>query len=360
MTFNSANQYFLLGIRKFKVYSIIIHVLIWLFFLSIPLALISSHEIPSIVLHWFIIHFILLVMLFYLNFYVFIPQFFFKEKYLSYAISILIVVVAIVVIRYLISRLNMGLTLPDPLMSFERRPVNPMIKDLPPTLLTIFMTLGLSTSFALAQDYIKKERIKKVIENQRLHTELQFLRYQVSPHFFFNTLNSLYSLSLIKSPKTPESILKLSDLMRYMIYEANADYVSLEKEVNYIQSYIDLQRLRITDNVKLEFDVKGDIIGLKIAPMILITFIENAFKFGVDVSSKSIIKISLELQGSKLNMVVQNSISQKHEIGLDKSGSGLGLSNTTKRLALIYPDKHSLQISKQEFMHFVYININLS
>jgi LytS/YehU family sensor histidine kinase len=170
--------------------------------------------------------------------------------------------------------------------------------------------------------------------------ELQFLKSQLNPHFLFNSLNNIYSLAYQKSEKTADAILKLSDIMRYMIYESNEGWVSLEKEVEYLQNFIELQKLRVKDSASVLFHTQGDIDGQKIVPLILIAFVENAFKHGVVNDANDPIQINLIANKQILHFTVRN---QKSKANKDRLG-GVGLSNVERRLQLLYPEKHKLTV----------------
>lgn len=216
---------------------------------------------------------------------------------------------------------------------------------------------AISTSITITNEWFKNEKQRKEMENEKLISELAFLKSQVSPHFLFNTLNNIYSLSLSNSEHTADAILKLSHLLRYMLYESQDKLVSLEKEVSYLENYMDLQKMRLTQNVKINFKIKGVLSGRMIEPMLLIPFIENAFKHGVNYSKDSFVDIFLDVSDKKLFMKVENSLHQK--VKDKKENSGIGLVNIHKRLELLYPGNHSLQISQEENKYIVQLNMKL-
>ena len=177
------------------------------------------------------------------------------------------------------------------------------------------------------------------LENEKLRTEMELLKYQINPHFLFNTLNNIYSLALTSSDKTvPESISRLAKLMRVMTYEVNEDLIPLSQEIDYVHNYLELQKLRLTDSDKLTVTLPDfDVSEYQIAPIILLPFIENAFKHGA-TSDK--ISISLRMERNNLIMNVRNAINSN---GYESSG-GIGLKNALKRLDLLYPGSHELMI----------------
>lgn len=189
------------------------------------------------------------------------------------------------------------------------------------------------------------EQAKLEAELKLREAELKLLRMQLHPHFLFNTLNNLYSLSICKSDKTPEIIIKISDLLNYIIYECRSDKVSLEKEIEFIKSYIDLEKIRFDDNLQIKLCMEGNFNGKYIAPMILHTFVENSFKHGASkISNNSWITIDLELHENMLHFNISNNSQQNKT----KTSPGIGIENAKKRLALLYPQKHSISISEKE------------
>ena len=197
----------------------------------------------------------------------------------------------------------------------------------------------------------------KETEKERLSAQLDYLKTQVNPHFLFNTLNSIYSITIGKAPQASEMVNKLSQMMRYSLKEAQLNYVPLEKEINYIQNYIDLQKVRFDDSVRFNYEIKGDFSNKQIAPLLLIPFIENAFKHGVNSEQDSYIQINLNIIGNELKLKVTNN---KVDIETDQEEkSGIGINNTKSRLMLIYPNNHSLKIIDSETHFTVYLTLNL-
>lgn len=212
-----------------------------------------------------------------------------------------------------------------------------------------------------AVDWFELESRQKNIENERLTAELNFLKAQINPHFLFNTLNNLYYLAYSKSEKTTEVIAKLSQMMRYMIYDSNYPLVPLVKEIEYMENYISLERLRLNNEIPITFSTEGENIrDLLIAPLIFITFLENAFKHGVSNSHPGAwINISIVLQGGECVYRVENSKLSNPTGGADKK-SGFGLQNVRRRLELSYPDRYTLDIKDLPDRYSVQLNIQLS
>ena len=184
--------------------------------------------------------------------------------------------------------------------------------------------------------------LRQRLNNQKLGAELSFLKSQINPHFLFNTLNNIYALVLKKSTDAPNAVLMLSDIMRYMLHDSNHHRVLLEKEIDYISKFIKLQQLRIKKDVNIEFNIQGEPNKIKIAPMLLIPFVENAFKHGELQQKDAYIKIQLDIIPGEIDFLVENILREKKE----KTTSGIGLDNLKKRLSLIYPGKHKLSRRK--------------
>jgi sensor histidine kinase YesM len=197
----------------------------------------------------------------------------------------------------------------------------------------------------------------KQAENEKLTAQIASLKSQINPHFLFNTLNNIYATAIDTSPKTADMVDKLSEMMRYTMRDTQQDFVLLEDEINYISNYIELQRLRLDNSVKLEYYSLESVPALRIAPMLLIPFIENAFKHGVNSEQKSHIKIEITINNKEFQLSVTNN---KVDIQRNISErSGLGIENTKHRLNLIYPSKHLLVIndSKKRFLVSLYIDL---
>lgn len=222
---------------------------------------------------------------------------------------------------------------------------------------SVLFVLLLSGFVSVAGEFFKTDKKRKELENQRLNAELAFLKSQVNPHFFFNTLNTIYLLAHKKSDQTEHVVVKLSEIMRYMIYESNAAEVSLSREIKYLSDYIDLQKMRLSKKIEVQFNVEGDAGNLLIAPMMLIPFIENAFKHGISYLEESFIFIEIKIFGSNIAFATRNKIFSKKE-GVEES-SGVGLENVQKRLALLYPGRHTLNIDQQNKEFVVDLNIRL-
>ena len=206
------------------------------------------------------------------------------------------------------------------------------------------LTAGVSTIVKITTDWAKQTRVQQELETRTMQTELNFLKSQINPHFLFNTLNSLYALTLKKSDEAPEVVIKLSEMMRYMLYECNEPLVPLSKEVSYIRNYLDLEKLR-HKNMDIKFEVEGIVSDIKIAPLIFIAFIENAFKHGAsNAIAPGFVQIHIFIENNEVNMYVENSKAEKQPMMEHKRSGGIGLVNVKRRLDILYPQKYHLDI----------------
>lgn len=201
----------------------------------------------------------------------------------------------------------------------------------------------LAYGWGLTINWFRGEQLRKELENKRMDAELSFLRMQMNPHFLFNSLNSIYSLSLKKNDDAPTAILKLSEMMRYMIYEREDEEhkVDLEKEIHYLENYVGLQKIRFRDKLHVDFMIEGTVAGKKIVPLLLLAFVENGFKHGLLTDPQFPLQIHLVVEGERLLFNVKN---KKNLDNKDFTG-GVGLDNVKRRLVLLYPGKHQLTIN---------------
>jgi len=222
--------------------------------------------------------------------------------------------------------------------------------------------IALVVTIKVLKKWYQDQQIHKSLEKEKLEAELKYLKSQVHPHFLFNTLNNLYSLTLQKSEKAPEMVLKLSDLMSYMLYDASAPKVPLAKEVQHLENYIALEKMRYGHRLELSFNTQGDIQGNVIAPMLLLPFIENAFKHGVSGDLNTVwATIDINVQGHKLIFKTENSKpSNKVRSNGPDNHRGIGLHNVRRRLDLLYPNQYKLNIYEEEDAFLVVLKVNLT
>jgi hypothetical protein len=224
------------------------------------------------------------------------------------------------------------------------------------TLQILFFVL-VSFMLRFVQKWQHDEKEKYVLEKEKSDAELMFLKQQINPHFLFNSLNSIYSLANKKSDLTTEAILKLSGILRYVLYHSEKDLVPLSDEITTIENYIELQRLRLTKKVVLNYDTKGNPETYRIEPLLLMPIFENAFKYGVDSISESFIDIHFEILNGKMYLHLANKIVPQKEKSDEESG--IGLKNIKRRLELLYPDKYNLYIEEQEQVFSLKLELTL-
>lgn len=238
--------------------------------------------------------------------------------------------------------------------SFYQGPLDYSLESLLAGLMIAFAALA----YRILLDWYKNEQIRKALEHEKLKAELAFLKMQVNPHFLFNSLNNLYSLSVLeKTVKTSDGIMRLSEMIRYMLYEKEDDQsrVSLTKEVQHLNSYIDLQRLRYESGMYLNFSMEGNIDQARIAPLLLFPLLENACKHGVVDDPKRPVTVELKIAPTQIIFSIRNDKNQHFK---DHTG-GIGLENVRKRLALLYPDRHTIQIEETATDFFVQLHLPL-
>jgi len=221
------------------------------------------------------------------------------------------------------------------------------------------MILGLSFAYRLGKDWVVNEHLKEKLSSENLSMELALLKAQINPHFLFNVLNNIYAIALEeKAVNTADNISKLGTLMRYSLHDSQADFILLNKEIDYIERYIEMQNLRMTDDDKVSIDISlgaTETTTQKIAPMILMPFIENAFKYGMSASKESVIKVEIGYLEDVLTLNVQNVIYENS----NAVASGLGLANVKSRLNLIYPNRYKLINQAKGGMYHVNLEIRL-
>jgi len=235
---------------------------------------------------------------------------------------------------------------------FKNVPPEPYFNiDLLRSFFAIWMLGGIAVSIKMLREWYREKEKSWKAQNEKIKMELEVLKSQVHPHFLFNTLNNLYSLTLANSKKAPVAVTHLSDLLRYMLYECKDVEVPLEKEIAILKKYAELEKLRYGDRIEIAFNCTGETNGLMIAPLLLLPFVENSFKYGTsDQLDRSWISLNIHLDGNRLEFHLSNSRNSNLE---NKNTGGIGLSNVKKRLELIYDRKHDLVIKDDDPELFV-------
>ena len=339
---------------KVKRLTIAIHTLVWVLLLIIPY--ISTDQVfnlldPASDIKYLLLCFSLssvLLITFYFNYFFLIPKYLFAKKGWLYFLVLLLMIAVVfflLPVIFIFSSFN-----PETLAK-----TNPAIEKIIPVIIINAISLWL-LSIVSSILWTFYNRLKQV-EHERLSAQIASLKSQINPHFLFNTLNNIYATAIDTSPKTADMVDKLSEMMRYTMRDTQQDFVLLEDEINYISNFIELQRLRLDKSVKLEYYSLENIPALQIAPMLLIPFVENAFKHGVNSEQKSHIKIEITMNQKEFQLsVTNNKVNVQRNI---TERSGLGIENTKHRLNLIYPSNHLLVINDTEKQFIVSLYINL-
>ncbi len=346
------------SLRKSR--TLLLHVSFWLVYASFFLYQISFGR--KVDLSWeailsdFSFHMASLLLLCYLNYFVFLPKLLASKDLGAYLLRFLPVFglgswLILIGKRFIILNL-----FPNSSWALGAR----FAVSVTLTTLLIVVFVGL---LRFVEDYIEHEARRTELENANLSSELRFLRAQVNPHFLFNTLNNLYYLAVNQSPQTPEIIAKLAGLMRYLLHDSNHALVSLEKEVEYMRNYLDLERLRLNEEVSIGFHVSGQIESVRVVPMILVTFLENAFKHGINNGvgpiHQDFIDVQLAVKDTHLRFMVSNAkVSEQSKTVTEQSG--IGLVNARRRLELGYPGRHTLDIDDTADRYTVTLTLELT
>lgn len=363
-----------------KASAFIIHGAGWLIFISLPLLFASGFQgsgnvLSTLVQPDHLFFYTSYIFLFYFNTVVLIPRLYLRKKYTMYFSIILLLLIAVIYLRpfdHLMTnsfQSHMVRSMPgspgfppaqdsvpapspgNPPPEFGHGPP-PFPGRMPPgrrpaarfdavSLFLFIMILALSITAKISAQLQKTEQRVARAEADKANAELSFLKAQINPHFLFNTLNNIYSLAVTRSEYTADSIMKLSNIMRYVTDDSKEDYVNLQNEIDFIVDYIDLQRLRLGTNDRIDFSVSGDWKLQKIAPLILMPFVENVFKYGVSKHDESPIVIKLFAGPDFIEFFCRNKI---YPVNRTMERTGIGISNTRQRLQYLYPGRYDLTI----------------
>lgn len=352
-----------------KILTVIAHIAAWACFFTLPYLVffprmrdaqftMSDHMIASIVCNN-----VFLVLFYYLNTQLLIPRLLMKEKWGLY----IFLIISTLLIFLFVPKQIAGLIAnpeqhgiqhfpqPNNAGRMHVRGKRPLVE--PFNMAIFFLVFTVGTCIAVIQRWLRTEENRKETESEKLNTELSFLKSQINPHFFFNTLNNIYSLAIVKSDKTAPAVMKLSSIMRYILTETTQHLVPLQNEVDFIHNYIDLQEVRLTEKTKVEFSAIGEIENKLVAPLLFIPFVENAFKYGVSTKSASTIKIYIEALKDSIIFSVVNYIVPSENTMMENTG--IGINNVKRRLELIYPSKHVLTHTVKDNHYHVHLEIKI-
>ncbi|MFN8210698.1 MAG: histidine kinase [Bacteroidales bacterium] len=374
----------------------LLHLLAWAIILALPLYFFRRAQFDRHLLWVFYLNAVLSCMIFYMNYLFLVPRFYFKARRFKYLLSVVVFLTLFYFIsdqsnqyvftniidkgirmenngqpedRLLQSSSNEGHRFTGQQQAERKTPIAPRAFRLPleppmrgmhlynyafTSLVLIFFSLGLR----VMERQSEIERMHKELERQKLNSELAFLKNQISPHFFFNTLNNIYSLISINAEDSRNAVLKLSKMMRYLLYESERGDTRLSNEIDFMVNYLDLMKLRLSEKVSLKVDFPERYADFSIPPLLFIPFIENAFKHGISFREKSFIDISLSTTAESIIFNCTNSRLQAAE-NAENGNSGIGLENARKRLDLLFPGSHVLEINKEDSKFEVKLKIDV-
>ncbi len=376
--------------HKEKILNVLMHIFVWIFLFVLPsyfLYLESSDDRNVFLIG--MIQTILFGFIFYMNYFLLIPYLFFRKKRIVYFISsALVVLISIVGMELMMSFYHRGprgeirkteIGVPPPGQPGQGPHIEPdryrgprmidqgsgrgkrPVKGWPVYnfLVTSVILTGFSVGLRYSEKFAQQERLNKEVEKARLNSELAFLKNQINPHFFFNTLNNIYSLVQINLKDGQKAILQLSKLMRYLLYETEKGNIRISQEIEFMNNYIELMKLRISKSVSLTINFPENYPDVLIPPLIFLPFLENAFKHGISYLNPSFINIDLEISQQEIKFRCRNSQGKRTE-ELFRSEPGIGLENVKKRLALLYPMKHDLKLHSSAESFEVLLSIELN
>ncbi|MFZ2340546.1 MAG: histidine kinase [Bacteroidales bacterium] len=362
------------GIFRTKGIKVLLHAIVWAIFIGLPLYFISRWPVARDFLWIYYINALIWGSIFYINYLYLVPKFFFRESRIRYFMYAALLVLGLYFVSDFSNRMVIknipsmdqvnqdGIDSPSPGPHVGPPPVRAlrdpfrrvhMFNYFPTALFLMFLSLGLK----VLERQSRIEELSREIEKEKLNSELAFLKNQINPHFFFNTLNNIYSLIGINQNDSQEAVLKLSKLMRYLIYDSEKGNTMLSHEIEFMKNYIDLMKLRMSDKVTLNVSFPEEYADRNIQPLLFIPFIENAFKHGISYREKSFIDIEMKAEGSSIAFKCSNSLHSKTEKEAEAETGGIGLENVRKRLDLLFPGRHELRIDSSENRFDVFLEI---
>ena len=358
-------------VLNIKIIELVVFVVIWMVIFYLPFynnRFFNTVNWDRVIVEW--IRMFSFLLIFVLNAFIFVPKFLFQKKYWGYIGLTFVVIILVVGVSVLLGiyytpvrpmvmppmnlgpgmpPMELGADMPVPLgfqvvAPIEQKSIFMIILD---NLIISILVVGAGTAFKMMSLWLNEEGRRKDVEKEQLKTELALLRHQVSPHFFMNTLNNIHALIDINTETAKDAIIRLSTLMRYLLYDTAHGQTSLKKEIEFIESYITLMQLRFSKKVTITLNVPNNIPDIQIPPMLFISFLENSFKHGVSYQAESFVSFDLALVDNKLHCCIKNS-KHKSKENLDKSYSGIGLTNIKKSLALLFDKSYTLDIMEND------------
>lgn len=352
-------------IQGLKFSNILLHISLWIFVLIFPI-LFNESDKPHPPLNENITDLFFAIIIFYLNYFFFIRNFLFRKNFLIFLILNILIITAFIAVNYIISIYLKDIYSVDIGASFNNsKPIPPEIrghggdfrKKIPFDLFIfrnvaiLLLSIGISVAIRSTVRFKKEEALREQAEKERLISELTYLKYQLQPHFFFNTLNNIYALIDRKPEMAKDVLLKLSKLMRYVLYHAEDAFVPLAGEIVFLKNYIELMSIRIPQNFPVETVFESEKIeNIKVPPLLFITLLENAYKHGIINTDGGFIDVQLLIKAGKIHFIARNSYDPAS--ASDLSASGIGLENLNKRLNLIFSESEfqlNKHISENEY-----------
>lgn len=342
------------------------HIIIWTIILVFPIYLISREGTFEFRPYYnYVIHIGIFIVLFYTNYLYLIDKYLFNKRFITYILINISIVAVLVVIQNWLSEMLMPPEIQEAIRNREpqmekRHPGGPpfmrFIIDYMSIIFVIGLSVAIKTTTRWYRDSINFEKVKSV----QLEADLRNLRSQLNPHFLFNTLNNIYSLIAIDPNRAQDAVHRLSNLLRYVMYDNDEKFVPIDKELEFTKNYIDLMKLRLSPSVKLNVIIENSGSKDLIASLMFITLIENAFKHGINNGENSFIDISILVDpGKGVLCTVENSFVEKN-VNLESEKSGIGLANLSKRLELLYPNKHEFVVENRSDSFFTMLRIDFN
>jgi two-component system, LytTR family, sensor kinase len=361
---------------KGNLIKVLLHLLAWTILVGLPLYFIKRWQVGKDFIWLYYINTLISGIIFYVNYLFLVPKFFFDNRKYKYYLSVLVLIACFYFVSDISNKLVFKYESDRPQSEQNDRQSEGPGRQLPPgggtalarpgppfremhlfnygftSLFLVFFSLGLR----VLERHSQIEKLQKETEKEKLNSELAFLKSQISPHFFFNTLNNIYSLIIINPEDSQKAVLKLSKLMRYLLYESEQGNTRLSNEIDFMNNYIDLMKLRVNDKIELSVSFPKKYEDKNIPPLLFIPFIENAFKHGISYREKSFIDISMMVTKESITFRCANSLLKTKEEA-SNGQSGIGLENVSKRLNLLFPGRHELKINKSENAFEVFLTI---
>ena len=348
------------GLQKYtsSQFRVFWHILFWVaYWVSTSLIYGSFEEDYAASFEWELLYIPGKILATYFTLYVVLPRFFLTKKYALSVFAFLLTIIATAILQR-----ALDYSIIYPLYEHYDWMEDPFWypAKIFKSAIGVYPVVALAAFIKLAKHWYSQEKEARELNSQKLEAELNFLKAQIHPHFLFNTLNNLYALTLKKSDASPEIVLKLSDLLSYMLYECNSRLVSLNKELSLIENYISLEKIRYGDRLKVRYTTSGVEKENLLPPMLLLPFVENAFKHGTsEILEDAWVNINIDITDTQLLFDIENSNGHKQESDEQDYQKGIGLNNVKRRLELLYENGYTLNISDSDTSYHVHLVINL-